>query len=406
MLYRSAGYFFGMNLFASITGFLFWALAARFYSSAQLGYAITLVAMMGLLSTLSALGLGFGLMRHLPKVNDAKKSGELITSALVLTGLSGFMATFLVLIFKNQLVPSIAFLLASSASALLFGSLVAASNVSWVLDSIFMGQRVARYAFLKNSFAGILKVLLVVPLISLGTMGLFSSYAFPILVSSIFGLIYLLPRSTGQSPEIKLSRQAISEILPFSLANYLADIFSVLPNFLFPIIVINTLSPEATAHFYIAWIIASVFYTLPMSIGISLLVEATKYDEELGDYVSKSIKAILAIIIPVIFLVWMFGGEFLLLLGEEYSVNSEDLLLVLIITAIPYGLNRVHTSVFNVKNEIKKVALLNALVSTGSIVSAYFVVPSFGILGVGYAWLAIQTIVAFAVLVGYLFVES
>jgi len=69
-------------MFSSLTsagsGF-FWLIAARFYSTADIGHASAIISAMGLISMLSLLGFDISLVRFLPEREDKK----LINSCLI-----------------------------------------------------------------------------------------------------------------------------------------------------------------------------------------------------------------------------------------------------------------------------------------------------------------------------------
>src|SRR5260221_1957774 len=65
-LYKNSFYVMASNMVLIGTGFFFWIIAARLYSTAQIGIATSLFSLLTLLSNFSLLGFGSGLMRFLP----------------------------------------------------------------------------------------------------------------------------------------------------------------------------------------------------------------------------------------------------------------------------------------------------------------------------------------------------
>jgi O-antigen/teichoic acid export membrane protein len=65
-LYRNAYYLMANAATTSLLGFVFWMVVAKFYSPVDVGLASATISAMGLLASLSNLGLGFGLIRFLP----------------------------------------------------------------------------------------------------------------------------------------------------------------------------------------------------------------------------------------------------------------------------------------------------------------------------------------------------
>jgi len=63
--YRNAVYLMLSSGVTAALGFVFWILAARFYSASDVGLASAIISAAGLLALLSTLGLNYGLIRFL-----------------------------------------------------------------------------------------------------------------------------------------------------------------------------------------------------------------------------------------------------------------------------------------------------------------------------------------------------
>ena len=62
--------------------FVFWVIAARFYSAEDVGLASAIVSAMRMIGMLSVLGLDLALIRFIP---EKEKKSETVNSALVIT---------------------------------------------------------------------------------------------------------------------------------------------------------------------------------------------------------------------------------------------------------------------------------------------------------------------------------
>jgi len=71
-LYKNAYILMAREAATAVLGLVFWIVVARFYHPAEVGMAAALISAMGLLIVFSKLGLGFSLMRYLPKEEDKK----------------------------------------------------------------------------------------------------------------------------------------------------------------------------------------------------------------------------------------------------------------------------------------------------------------------------------------------
>src|SRR4030042_3602740 len=65
-LYRNAIYLMLNSVTYSVSGFIFWIIAARFYTDVEVGEGAAVIAAVTLLMQISHLSLGFALIRFLP----------------------------------------------------------------------------------------------------------------------------------------------------------------------------------------------------------------------------------------------------------------------------------------------------------------------------------------------------
>src|SRR5713226_236531 len=84
----------GASVMNAAFGFLFWTAAARLYRPHDVGLAAAALAVIGLLATLSGLGLDYALVRFLP---GASRPQEIINSCLTIGSVVAFLVavTFL-----------------------------------------------------------------------------------------------------------------------------------------------------------------------------------------------------------------------------------------------------------------------------------------------------------------------
>jgi len=93
---RESLFIYGANLIASITGFLYWILAAKIVSSDVLGTASTIISLTNIMLALSTLGLGMAILRvgllyrdEIGKVTSTVLALDLLATILVvLAGLA------------------------------------------------------------------------------------------------------------------------------------------------------------------------------------------------------------------------------------------------------------------------------------------------------------------------------
>jgi len=76
-LFKNAYFLMFSSLTSAGSGFFFWLIAARFYSTADIGLASAIISAMGLISMLSLLGFDISLVRFLPECSSVKALDDL-----------------------------------------------------------------------------------------------------------------------------------------------------------------------------------------------------------------------------------------------------------------------------------------------------------------------------------------
>ncbi len=113
-----------------------------------------------------------------------------------------------------------------------------------------------------------------------------------------------------------------SSIWRYSAGSYLTSIFQVAPTGVLPIMVVNLLGPERNAYFYIAWMIVSLLFAIPVSVSRSLFAEDAHFEDELGANVRRSFRLTFLLLIPAIIILFLLSKWLLLLFGGSYAANS------------------------------------------------------------------------------------
>ena len=76
-LFKNAYFLMFSSLTSAGSGFFFWLIAARFYSTADIGLASAIISAMGLIAMLSLLSFDISLVRFLPKCSSVEALNDL-----------------------------------------------------------------------------------------------------------------------------------------------------------------------------------------------------------------------------------------------------------------------------------------------------------------------------------------
>ena len=171
---------------------------------------------------------------------------------------------------------------------------------------------------------------------------------------------------------------------------------------LLPVLVVARLGAGANAYFYITWMIGSVFFMVSPSISQALFAESVRNDVGLRPTVVKAFRIAAFLLIPAM-VVMVAGGKLILaIFGQAYVTAGYGLLVVLAISAMPDAVSNVAVAICRATNRLSYSASINLGILAFTVVSAWLLMPRFGLLGVGIGWLAAQVLSALACIPAFL----
>jgi O-antigen/teichoic acid export membrane protein len=398
-LYSNAIYIMSANVANAVVGFVFWIVAARLYSTEEVGQASALLSAAALLAMLSGLGFGYGLIRFL---GSSKNPVTLINSSFAVVASVSVAAAVIFIVGPGLWSPAVVSIRHHPAHLAVFVLAVPVVALAGLMDNAFIARRIARYVLAKNLIFNVLRLVLPVVLAaSLHSFGIFASWGAAVFVSLLFGMFLFLPRAqSGYRPSLSLDRRAVGETLRFSFANYLGDLFSSAPVLILQsILIVRLLGSESNAYFAIAWTVGSILSTIPASASMSLFAEGSHDEGRLGQRVRQSLKMTFLILTPAVILVMLLADKLLLVFGPQYSQNAATLLRLVAVSTFPWAVNSLYFGMKRVMREMGIVIFLIVLAGVITIGLSYWLLPREGITGVGIAWLVSQSVIASVVLI-------
>ncbi len=375
-------------------GFVFWLVAARVYSTEEVGLSSALISAVTLLAFIASLGLSYGLIRFLPEVGERRQG--MINSCLNLVALVSLVASLIFLVGLPLWSPAFLVIRSKFASVAAFVGFVIAWGLYSTLTNIFVSFRRAEYTLASGVVCSLLKVAGVATLgLWFGDLGIFASWGIATLFALVIGFWWFLPRLLpGYSPQLTLQKQVSNEMLHYSFANYISSTLWNAPQLILPIMIVNLLNTAANAYFFIAWSVASLLLAIPLATSTSLFAEGSYKMESAGQDLLRSLKLTVVLFLPSVLLTLALSNRVLLLFGREYASSGTGLLWLLAWAALPASINLLYIGAARVLKRLKDILLIAGGVAVGTLVSSYFLLPHLGTLGVGVGWLASQSLVA------------
>ena len=390
-LYKNALYLIINSGLAAVLGSLFWIIVARIYSPSEVGLATALISATGLLTTFSKLGFDWSLIRFLPTEND--KQG-LINTSLTIVGIVTLVLTLLFVSGLRLWSPALLVIQQDFAVFAAFVIFSVVSSLAALQNTAFVGLRSSKYSLYQSVISGLLQLPLPLILISFGMLGIFMSKIVVSVTALIIAIILVRRVVPKYVPIPTISKRIISPMVRFSISNYMSENLDSLPGLLFPLIIVNILTKESNAYFFIAWSIANLLFVIPIGICSSLLAEGVYEPQEFQKHIWRAIKFTFLLVVPATLIIFFFGDKILLLFGKSYSKSSMQILQILALSSIPFAISRVYVTIKRVQLKMVPVLVVYASSAIFSLALSLILLPRMGLRGLGIGWLATQTVIA------------
>jgi len=342
---------FGTAVVTALLGAAYWLVAARSFSETAVGIGSAAVSAMTLLGFLATVGLGTLLMGELPRLTEARRG--LINAALAVSAgigaVLGLAFALLAPLASSNLDP-----LSSSAVAIFVFTLgTALTGAAVVLDQAMIGLLRGGLQLTRNIAFSTIKLLalLAIPFFvgSGDSVALYATWTAGIAVSALFlWRFFSRPEGGSRRPTFDVLRRMRASAATHHIFNLALRI----PDLLLPVIVVTILSPTANASFYIAWMICSLVFAVPVSLSTVLYAVGS------GDRAGLSERFRLTVAISVgagvlaILILWVAGELILSAFGPAYADNATSTLHILILGIIPETIRTHYVTAHRIERRI------------------------------------------------------
>jgi len=373
-LYKNSSLLLLSYLSLAFSGFIFWLVCAKLYSSTDVGIASTLYAMITLVLLVSRFGLEQSVIRFSQEID---KDNLVYTSATLSTALSVVLGLVLIL-FLNHSASSINI---TREYYLLLLTFIVANSVINIAGVSFLALRKAQYYLIQTIIIG-LKIPIVLILTPLGFLGIICAIGFPLIFAALLSMYFLYTCGLRKG---NLDIGFIRASFKFSLANYLSSLFITAPGTLLPIIVFQTLDSSATALYYIAFSIASVLLMISNAVCNTLFVEGN-YTANIRDIVINSTKIHILLLFPAVVFILLFGGQILAIFGGFYE-NGYSLLGLMALGSIFSSICYEYFAIQKIKKNNRSLIIFSGIAFILHMSLSVVFIHPYGIAGLGYAWI-------------------
>ena len=401
-LYRNAVYLMLDAVIPAVAGFMFWVVAARLYSTENIGIASAAISAIGFLVAFSTLGLNNTLIRFLPGAGE--HSEEMINTSFTIGGMVAVAAAFIFILGLDLWSPALISIRNNPVFFIMFIVFVPVNLFDSLTGAIFVAQRRSGLMLWQDM---IISVLRFIPLFLLTAFFtnyvIFASWGLAILIAVVIGLLIFIPIiHRGYRLRLTINTKIFGKMVQFSAANYLVNLLSMAFGSILPLMVLNTLGAEKNAYFYISWTISSTIAAMPSAITTALFAEGAYDEKTLLDHVKRSIIFISLLLIPLVIIILIISKWLLLMFGTKYSQMPVPLLQILTISALPLSINSVYFTIKIIQKTMKSVIIMTGCRSAIALIISYVLLPRIGLLGVGIGWLSANIATAFFIIISWI----
>lgn len=398
-LVTNAAYLLGISAVNAMVGFLFWGITAHLYLPEDVGFTSAVISAAFLVCGLTDFGMSVGLFRYLPETPTPVKFLNTIFSFEVLTSiLAGFIYLMGITIWS----PSLTALKSNWIFTASFLIYIIFYTLGSLVSRAFIARRKSLYALFFNFISNGSRLILVVILVGFGTAGLLGSLTISFILASSISLLYLLPKiEPGYKLRPDFNWHILSSILPYSLGNFVVGLFSMVSHRLLPLLVIETLGPTSSGHFYIAWMISELLASPNTALSDATFAEGSNTPEKLNAHLLRSTKIGLGLTVPAAILVSIGSPYILRIFGPSYAQEASDLLRWLAFAAPLTVINGLFFTSMRVRKQVKKLVWVSAIPATITLGLSYGLIFRFGITAVGIAWFSAMALTAVVAVFGF-----
>ncbi|MBL8015491.1 MAG: phosphotransferase [Candidatus Doudnabacteria bacterium] len=381
----------------SALGMVYWMVAARTYTVEVVGLNSAVISAMTFLTHLAVFNMMNALNRFLPNMSSAV-ARRMIAYAYLISSIAALVFSLVFLLGISAWEPELDFLSSSPSTILWFTGATMIWCIFVLQDSALTGLRQAIWVPADNLLFALAKIGLLVALVSiLPFYGVFASWtiacAITILPTNFLIFGRLLPRhvaATGDRAELI----PLNQVIKYVAGDYFGSLVSNAVIGLLPVIIISQVSSSANAYYYLCWTITYALYLVSRNMGISFIAEVAGDQSKLNLTSFRLFKNTATIMVPLIAIIALGAPYILRLFGGDYANEGATLLRLLCLSALPNIVVSIYTSIVRVQRRIPALVLILTIPYLLVIAFSFIFMDTYGINGVGMAWLVGQSLTA------------
>jgi O-antigen/teichoic acid export membrane protein len=392
-LVRNAGSLAATTGLTSAFGFAYWIYAARVFPQQAVGYGSAAISAMTLLGTVGMFGLGTMLIGELPRRSSR---GALM--------MAGIIASFIgsLILGAGFAILSLAFgshfleIAGSFGRMAIFTLGVGVTGATLVFDEATIGLMRGGLQLSRNVAVSIAKMaaLPACALILHDVFGVGIMLAWVLgTVASLLPVILMIKRS-GSSVLYRPDWESFWALRKVTLSHNWLNLAIATPIKLIPVIVVIVVSPSSNAVYYIASMLASFLFMVPMHLSTVLFAIASAAPEMISEKLRFVLRTSLIIGIPGGLILGLSSRYVLAAFGPDYVRLGVEPLWLLVSMYIPALPNTVYIAVCRATGRVNQAAIFLAVAAAFQIAAIAVGGKLGGLNGLCYGALAVAVLQA------------
>lgn len=381
------------NLLTGVLGLVFWGAAARLYPAEAVGVGAAVLNSVVMLSTLSMLSIDTLYERFLPLAGV--RTASLILRGYLIVAAAALLAGLAVVAFGPDE------LFVSGWMMLLYPLLVVEHALFALEDKTTAGLGVARWAAAKNVFHAVLK------LVVLAAMAWTGSALSIVLSWGVVGAVAFVAVLVAMRRRWRTDPQFLREpSLPpkslivryFSTSFLLTAVWTAAPLAL-PLLVLAEFGAVSSAHFAVAWSIISAAYITVHLVISPYVAEVATHPDKLYSLSRRMVQTIAVVAAAASLGLLVVGPLALGLVGGEYRDQGESLLYLAALFIPLSAVTALYEGFARVNSRLGLIFTVRAVMTVLILVGYHAATAHFGLIGVGWLYLAVEATAAAIVIV-------
>ena len=333
-LLSNAASMIGTAVVTSLLGAAFWWVATHYFSKDSVGLASAAISAMTLLGFMATVGLGTLLMGELPRIKVGQRS--VINAALLTSGSFGTALGLAFIIAAPLASSNFDPLRETWIAALLFTIGVALTALTFVLDQALIGLLRGGLQLNRNIVFTVVKLLALIPVAALvsdaGSQWIYGTWTAGIAVSLLVLVRFYRDRGTeALGPDFDLLRK----MRVHAVTHHAVNVALRMPELVLPIVVVTFLSASANASFYIAYMITSFMFFVPLSLSTVLYAVGSGESERLAARFRLTVFVSLGFGVLSNLILLVLGTPLLEIFGSSYAGEAGNTLHILALDIFP-----------------------------------------------------------------------